>query len=69
MGNGGQTDKYRWTQTLQEVNVYFIVPANLKGKDIIVDFQQKRLKAREPTVAQASGPNKPAQQLQDRGGR
>jgi hypothetical protein len=53
VGNGGQTDKYRWTQTLQEVNVYFIVPANLKGKDIIVDFQQKRLKARERTSAAA----------------
>jgi hypothetical protein len=64
VGNGGQTEKYRWTQTLQELSVYFLVPANLKGKDIIVDFQQKRLKVRtrpqpnEPTACASVGPTR-----------
>jgi hypothetical protein len=43
-GNGGKTDRYRWTQTLQELSVFVPIPASTRGKDLVVDFQQKKLK-------------------------
>ncbi|RLN88851.1 hypothetical protein BBJ28_00011132 [Nothophytophthora sp. Chile5] len=43
-GNGGQTDKYVWTQTLQEAQVNFAVPAGTKSKQIDVDIRAGKLK-------------------------
>lgn len=31
-GNGGETDKYRWTQTLEEVTVFVWLPDNTVSK-------------------------------------
>jgi len=44
MGNGGVTDKYSWTQTLQDVNITVPVPAGMKGKDIVCDIGSTHLK-------------------------
>lgn len=45
-GNGCDLANYRWTQTLQEVElkVPLTVSFPLKGRDLIVDFQQKYLR-------------------------
>merc|ERR1711916_300047 len=42
-GNGGKTDKYVWTQTLSEVNVFVDLPLSTKGKDIKIKFTEKNL--------------------------
>jgi len=46
LGNGADLDKYKWVQTLVDVDLY--VPSGvgfpLKSKDVIVEFSQKRLK-------------------------
>jgi len=42
--NGGSTDKYIWTQPLiQEIAVTIPVDSNLKGKDITVKYDAKKL--------------------------
>jgi len=33
-GNGGTTDKYTWTQTLEDLQVYIPVHKDLKTKDL-----------------------------------
>uniref|UniRef100_A0A7S1TK81 CS domain-containing protein n=1 Tax=Erythrolobus australicus TaxID=1077150 RepID=A0A7S1TK81_9RHOD len=44
-GNGGQTDKYSWTQTLKEVSVVFSVsPGGVTKKNVQVDFGRSSLK-------------------------
>jgi hypothetical protein len=43
-GNGSQTDKYYWTQTLSEVDLKIPVPEGTKSKQIIVEFKPKKLK-------------------------
>ncbi|CAI5740804.1 unnamed protein product [Peronospora destructor] len=43
-GNGGQTDKYVWTQTLQEAQVNFAVPEGTKSRQVDVDFRAGKLK-------------------------
>lgn len=35
-GNGGKTDKYVWTQTLEELHMYIPVPAGTRAKDLNV---------------------------------
>lgn len=42
-GNGGKTEKYVWTQTLQEANVNFPLPEGTKSKDLNVKIQSKNL--------------------------
>lgn len=44
MGNGGVTDKYSWTQTLQDVQVSVGVPAAIKGRDIVCDISGSHIK-------------------------
>mmetsp|Transcript_15860 Transcript_15860/g.34315 ORF Transcript_15860/g.34315 Transcript_15860/m.34315 type:complete len:182 (+) Transcript_15860:81-626(+) len=45
-GNGGQTEKYSWTQTLTEVSVVFSVAEStgeLSKRDVKVDFDRSKL--------------------------
>ncbi|CAL1532783.1 unnamed protein product [Lymnaea stagnalis] len=45
VGNGADMPNYSWTQTLQEVEVRvpFKVSFPLKGKDVVVNFEKKKL--------------------------
>ncbi len=42
-GNGGRTEKYSWTQTLQEVSVSIPVPAGVTSKMLSVKIQSKNI--------------------------
>ncbi|GMF26102.1 unnamed protein product [Phytophthora lilii] len=44
VGNGGQTDKYVWTQTLQEAQVNFAVPEGTKSRQVDVEIRAGKLK-------------------------
>ncbi|XP_031554366.1 nuclear migration protein nudC-like [Actinia tenebrosa] len=46
-GNGADLPNYKWTQTLQEVEIKIPLKVDfkLKGRDIAVDIQQKHIKA------------------------
>ena len=37
VNNGGQTDRYYWTQTLQDLTIFFPVPDGTRGK--FVDYK------------------------------
>eukprot|EP00933_Yihiella_yeosuensis_P053692 TRINITY_DN51967_c0_g1_i1.p1 TRINITY_DN51967_c0_g1~~TRINITY_DN51967_c0_g1_i1.p1 ORF type:complete len:334 (+),score=131.74 TRINITY_DN51967_c0_g1_i1:57-1058(+) len=43
-GNGGTTDKYRWTQTLDALEVYVNVPPGTKAKQVVCDIGGESLK-------------------------
>ena len=38
-GNGGETDKYKWSQTLEELTVFVWLPDNVTSKQL--DIQMK----------------------------
>jgi len=44
--NGAEHDKYRWTQTLQDLNVYIPVPSGTKAKHLSIDIKKKALVAK-----------------------
>ena len=35
---------YKWTQTIQDLDIAVAVPSNLRGKDIVVDMTKTKLK-------------------------
>ena len=35
---------YKWTQTIQDLDITIAVPSNLRGKDIVVDMTKTKLK-------------------------
>lgn len=39
VGNGGSTDRYKWTQTLEECSVLIGIPDNVRAKDLSVDIK------------------------------
>lgn len=43
-GNGCDLENYSWTQTLQEVDLKVPAPANIKSRDVVVEFKRKSLK-------------------------
>ncbi|OQS04689.1 nuclear migration protein nudC, partial [Thraustotheca clavata] len=43
VGNGGFTDKYTWTQSLQDLTVSIPIPKGTKSKDLNVKFTQSTL--------------------------
>ncbi|EEY68597.1 nuclear migration protein nudC, putative [Phytophthora infestans T30-4] len=44
VGNGGQTDKYVWTQTLQEAQINFAVPEGTKSRQVDVEIRAGKLR-------------------------
>ncbi|TDH66552.1 uncharacterized protein CCR75_006081 [Bremia lactucae] len=44
VGNGGRTEKYVWTQTLQEAQVNFAVPAGTKSRQVDVEIRAGKLR-------------------------
>lgn len=44
IGNGGKTDLYMWTQTLNELHLYLPVASSLRSKNVKVTFNLKHLK-------------------------
>jgi hypothetical protein len=53
-GNGGTTDKYTWTQTLEELHVYVPVHKDIKTKDLSIKLDVHRcyvgLKGQGPII-------------------
>jgi len=46
-GNGADLDNYKWTQTLQEVELSVPVgPVRVKARECVVEFQKKHLKVK-----------------------
>ena len=46
VGNGAVHDKYRWTQSLQDLQVMIPVPAGTKAKHLVIDIKKKSLTAK-----------------------
>jgi len=44
VGNGGTTDTYVWTQSLEEVELMVEIDANLRGKHLRIEIKRKHLK-------------------------
>ncbi len=53
-GNGGRNDKYIWTQTLDELQVYIPIAQNITKRDLIIDIQTRnvivQIKGQEPII-------------------
>lgn len=43
VNNGGRTDSYSWTQTLQDVTVYIPIADNIKAKFLDIQFKPEKL--------------------------
>lgn len=43
IGNGGDLPNYRWTQTLQEVEIRVPVQPAIKSRDVVVNIQRKHI--------------------------
>ena len=43
-GNGADLEKYKWTQTLEEIELRIPLPIAVKARDVVVDLQKKHLK-------------------------
>ena len=44
--NGAVHDKYRWTQTLQDLNVFVPVPAGTKAKHLVIEIKKTQFKVK-----------------------
>ena len=44
-GNGGSTDRYSWSQTLDDLQVALPLPTGTRAKDIVCDIKAKAIKA------------------------
>lgn len=59
VGNGGKTDKYEWTQVLQELSVVVPVPEGSKSRDVVCDITKSRLRVGlkgQPLIVDVSPP-------------
>lgn len=36
---------YKWTQTIGEIDINFVVPGNMKSKDLVIDIKKQKLTA------------------------
>jgi N-terminal conserved domain of Nudc./CS domain len=43
VGNGGSTDRYKWTQTIDECTVLVAIPEGIRGRDLQVELQSDRI--------------------------
>lgn len=56
VGNGGSTQRYKWTQTLEEATVLIGIPKTLHGKDFDVTLTPSRMtvKSKNPLEGRSS---------------
>ena len=59
VGNGGSTERYKWTQTLDECSVLISVPENSHGKDLDVDIKASSLSVKLKNLAQGDDDSSP----------
>lgn len=60
-GNGGTTDKYTWTQTLEETHVYIPVHANTRAKDFDIRLETSKCYVglkNQPAIVNGDWPEK-----------
>mmetsp|Transcript_19810 Transcript_19810/g.30597 ORF Transcript_19810/g.30597 Transcript_19810/m.30597 type:complete len:359 (+) Transcript_19810:85-1161(+) len=50
IGNGGTTEKYKWTQTLEETSVLIGIPEGTRGKDLNVSLKASLISVRMKTA-------------------
>jgi N-terminal conserved domain of Nudc./CS domain len=54
VGNGGSTDQYQWTQSLEECTILVGVAPGLRAKDLVVSLQPARISVRKKHVGSSS---------------
>lgn len=52
-GNGGSTDRYTWTQTLDDLQVSFTLPPGTRAKDVQCEIKARAVKASRARLQQA----------------